>query len=136
MVAIDINDKTVKDLTEIMEEIKVKGGLFGAILGTHDGEILANNADENFDWHQVSAMCASALNSAVGLGETIGDRQTKSITVELEDKIIIVAPCEPKLFIALLVQKKTAKKVATVLSELEAYASKIEKRIQQSSVEI
>ncbi len=131
MVALVINEEIIKDLTDIMEEIKVKGNLFRAMLGTHDGNIIAKSADDSLDSDNISAMCASALSGAVGLGQTIGDRKTKSITVEVEDKIIIIEPCEPKLFIALLVQKKNAKKVATLLSELETYASKIEKRVQQ-----
>ncbi len=130
MVTTEINDEIVKSLTELMEEIKTKGDLYGVVLGTHDGTIIASSSTESFDSEHFSAMCASALNSAVGLGQTIGNRNMKSITVELEDKIIIVEPCEPKLFLTLLVLKKHAKKVASLLSELEGYSSRIEKCVQ------
>ena len=68
-------------------------------------------------------MCASVLESAIGLGKTIGDEKIDKIIAELENQTVLVIECDENTFLTLLLNEKS--KVSQILNEIEKYLRKI-----------
>ncbi|MFX1289123.1 MAG: roadblock/LC7 domain-containing protein, partial [Promethearchaeota archaeon] len=89
----------VKILTQIMDKIKESGNLLGVLLAYRDGGLIAENFKEKFDLDNFTSMCASVLESAIGLSHTIGDRKVIKIVAELGTQTIVITECDEKTFL-------------------------------------
>jgi len=117
------NSQKFEELSRVMGEIKDKGNLSGMIFADRDGRLIFENIGNEFNGTQFSSMCASVLESAAGLGQTIGNRKIKKIITELEEKTIIIVECNDKTFLTLLVNYNS--KVNLILSHLQDYIQKL-----------
>ncbi len=117
------NSQKFEELNRVLGEIKDKGNLSGAIFADRDGRLIFENIGNEFNGTQFSSMCASVLESAAGLGQTIGDRKIKKIITELEEKTIIIVECNDKTFLTLVVNYNS--KVNLILSHLQDYIQKL-----------
>ena len=112
-----------EDIKLILEEIKEKAKLIGVILAAHDGNLIFENVGHNFKGEKFSSMYASVVESATGLGQTIGDRKIEKIITELDEKTLITVECSDKTFLTLVV--KNDSNVNKVLIDLQNYIAKL-----------
>ncbi len=115
-----------KKLELVLEEIKNVGKLKGVILADRDGGLITENVGEDRDYNEFSAMCASVLESAEGLGQNIGGKVNKIIT-ELDKQTIVIIKCENKTFLSFLIEKDSHFEL--VLKKISDFTQKIENLI-------
>ncbi len=113
----------VKKLTQIMNLIKSNGNLLGVLFAYRDGGLIAENFKERIDFNNFTSMCASVLESAIGLGRTIGDRKTTKIIAELETQTIVITECDEKTFLVFNINKESNFNI--LLEKMEDYIRKI-----------
>jgi hypothetical protein len=68
-------------------------------------------------------MCASVLESAIGLGRTVGDRKAVKIIAELETQTIVITECDEKTF--LVFDLNFESDFNSILEKMEDYIRKI-----------
>ena len=112
-----------KSIKMIIDEMKELGNLKGIILSYRDGRLIAENIGEDSNYKEFAAMCASVLESAEGLGATIGVNKLNKIVAELDDKTIIIIECEHNLFLSFMIDLNS--KLESVLNNFSKYCSKL-----------
>ena len=113
----------VKKLTQIMNLIKSNGNLLGVLFAYRDGGLIAENFKERIDFNNFTSMCASVLESAIGLSRTLGDKKTTKIIAELETQTIVITECDEKTFLVFNINKESNFNV--LLEKMEDYIRKI-----------
>jgi predicted regulator of Ras-like GTPase activity (Roadblock/LC7/MglB family) len=113
----------VKKLTQIMDLIKSSGNLLGVLFAYRDGGLIAENFKERIDFNNFTSMCASVLESAIGLSRTMGDRKTIKIIAELETQTIVITECDEKTFLVFDLNYESNFDV--ILEKMEDYIRKI-----------
>jgi len=113
----------VKKLTQIMSLIKSNGNLLGVLFAYRDGGLIAENFKERIDFNNFTSMCASVLESAIGLSRTVGDRKTTKIIAELGTQTIVITECDEKTFLVFNINKESNFNV--ILEKMEDYIRKI-----------
>ena len=113
----------VKKLTQIMDLIKSSGKLLGVLFAYRDGGLIAENFKERIDFNNFTSMCASVLESAIGLSRTMGDRKTIKIIAELETQTIVITECDEKTFLVFDLNYESTFDV--ILDKMEDYIRKI-----------
>jgi len=113
----------VKKLTQIMNLIKNNGNLLGVLFAYRDGGLIAENFKEKIDFNNFTSMCASVLESAIGLSRTLGDKKTTKIIAELETQTIVITECDEKTFLVFNINKESNFNV--LLEKMEDYIRKI-----------
>jgi predicted regulator of Ras-like GTPase activity (Roadblock/LC7/MglB family) len=113
----------VKMLTQIMNLIKNNGNLLGVLFAYRDGGLIAENFKEKIDFNNFTSMCASVLESAIGLSRTLGDKKTTKIIAELETQTIVITECDEKTFLVFNINKESNFNV--LLEKMEDYIRKI-----------
>jgi len=113
----------VKKLNQIIDLIKSSGNLIGVLFAYRDGGLIAENFKERIDFNNFTSMCASVLESAIGLGRTIGDRKTTKIIAELNTQTIVITECDEKTFLVFNINKESDFNV--ILEKMEYYVRKI-----------
>ena len=113
----------VKKLNQIIDLIKSSGNLIGVLFAYRDGGLIAENFKERIDFNNFTSMCASVLESAIGLGRTIGDRKTTKIIAELNTQTIVITECDEKTFLVFNINKESNFNV--ILEKMEDYIRKI-----------
>lgn len=113
------------ELYQILDDIKNQGNLEGIIFAYRDGRLIVENIGDKFDSKKFISMCASVLESALGIGETIGNRKIHEIVAEVAEKAILIFECDDKTFLTILVKKES--NVNLILSKLNEIIQKIVK---------
>jgi len=113
----------VKKLTLIMDNIKKNGQLLGVLFAYRDGGLIAENFKEKINFDDFTSMCASVLESAIGLGRTMGDRKAVKIIADLGTQTIVITECDEKTFLVFDLNYDSNFNV--VLEKLEDYIRKI-----------
>ena len=114
---------SLKNVNVLLDEIKEKGDLNGVLLAFRDGGLISEAGENGLDRKQFSAMCASVLESAEGLGQTIGEGKIGKIITELKDQSILMIKCNKKSFLVLFF--KDDSKVSYITKNLDDYVQKI-----------
>ena len=114
-----INLEEFNKAYQLLHELSQKANLEGLIFAYRDGGIIAEIIGEEFNSKNFTSMCASILESAVGIGETIGNRKIKKIITELEEKTILIYECDKKTFLILIIKKES--NINLIFSKLEEY---------------
>ena len=113
-----------RDLKFILNELMEKGNFTGIILAHKNGEILNEIIKKNIDSKQFTSMCASVLESAVGLGETMGSQQIIKIVAELEGNTILFVHIKDKnVFLIIILNNKSDSNF--VSNQLDDYITEI-----------
>ncbi len=89
----------VKKLTQILDIIKENGNLLGVLFAYRDGSLIAENFKKNIDFDNFTSMCASVLESAISLGQAMGDKKTAKVIAELGTQTIVITECDEKTFL-------------------------------------
>ncbi|MFX0141349.1 MAG: roadblock/LC7 domain-containing protein [Candidatus Hodarchaeota archaeon] len=116
----------MEKLNQILNKLKQKGILKGVIFSYREGGIIAENFSEEypeFNRDVYSSMCASVLESALGLGKTIGGKRFNKIIAELDKDTIILIECDKKTFLSFILNDNS--KINPILDEIEKYIRKI-----------
>lgn len=110
-------------LQEIFDEIKEKGKFFGVVFAYRNGELIFQNIGDNFNSIKLASMCASVLEGASELGQTIGSKKINNVIAELEEKTTIIVECDKKSFFILILNKES--QVDIILNQLNEYVKLI-----------
>jgi len=112
-----------KNMDSLLGEIKEKGNLHGILLAFRDGGLISEVGEDGLNSIQFSAMCASVLESAEGLGKTIGEGKVGKIITELEEQSIIIVKCSKKTYLVLFF--KDDSKVEFIKKNLDRYIQQL-----------
>ena len=117
------NSAANKELNAVLNDLKEKGKFEGILVASRSGEIIYENLENINDIKKFTSMCASVLESALGLGKTMGNQRPKKITAELEEKTILIIEISEKTFIIFILNTQT--KTNLVLNQLDEYLEKL-----------
>ena len=116
-------DEKAKKLAQIMDKIKENGDLSGVLFAYRDGGLIAENFKEKINFDNFTSMCASVLESAIGLSHTMGDRKATRIIAELGNQTIVVMECDEKTFLVFDLTYESNFNV--ILEKMEDYIRKL-----------
>jgi len=116
-------DEKFKKLTQVMEAIKENGNLLGVLFAYRDGGLIAENFKDRINFDNFTSMCASVLESAIGLSHTMGDRKATKIIAELGNQTIVVMECDEKTFLVFDLTYES--NFNAILEKLEDYIRKL-----------
>lgn len=118
-----------EQLNLILNDMKNKGKLNGIVLANRDGDLIAENIENNFDGNTFAAMCASVLESAEDLKKTLGSKKISKIIADLENgQTIIIIECDSKTFISFILEKDS--QMERIFKNIDDYCLKILKNSQ------
>lgn len=106
-----------KEAKDLLTEFNQKGNLECIIYAYRDGGIITEITEDGFKNKNFTSMCASVLESALGIGETMGNRRILKIITELEEKTILIYECDDKTFLILIVKKTS--NINLIFNQLE-----------------
>ena len=115
-----------KKLESVLAELKDLGNLKGVVFAERDGDLIIENAGEQKDFNVFSAMVASVLESAEGLGQLIRGNVNKIIT-DLDELTIVIMECENKTFLSFLIEKDS--RFGLILDKIADFKKRIENLI-------
>ncbi len=114
----------LKEIRQILDQIKDLGKLDGVMLANRDGVLIVENINIRSDYNEFAAMTASVLESAEDMGNTIGINKIGNILAELENQSIIIIKCDnTNTFLTLIFKKES--NIERVLQKLDDYCQKI-----------
>ncbi|MFX1479137.1 MAG: roadblock/LC7 domain-containing protein [Promethearchaeota archaeon] len=120
----DNNNINSREVSLILDDLKENGKLTGVMLVNRNGEKIDEKIEEDIDSKILGSMCASVLESAIGLGETIGSQRVVKIIAELEENSLIIVEIKEILsFLVLIVNKHSD--VTFFLNLLDNYIQKL-----------
>jgi len=114
----------LKQVNLILNDMKNEGKLKGVVLAKRNGDLIAENIENNFDGSTFAAMCASMLESAEDLKKTLGVKKIRKIIADLESgQTIIIIECDSKTFISFILEKES--QIEKILKNIDEYCMKI-----------
>jgi predicted regulator of Ras-like GTPase activity (Roadblock/LC7/MglB family) len=111
------------ELFQIINDLKTNGNLDGAIFAYRDGGLIIESLGNNVKSEELVSMCASVLESAVGIGDTIGSQKINKIIAELEEKTILLFECDKYTFLILIINRES--EVSYILNRLDEIIQKM-----------
>jgi len=115
----------INEANQLLEELNQKADLDGIIFAYRDGGAIIEIIGDEFDSENFTSMCASVLESAVGIGETMGNRKINKIITELAEKTIFIFECDIKTFLILILKNES--NIDLILSKLHEYIKSLVK---------
>jgi len=113
----------IEKLNQTLGELKNKGNLLGVLFAYRNGGLIGKDFKEDIDFDNFTSMCASVLESATGLGRTMGDRKVNKIIAELEGQTIVIIECDEKTFLVFDINYESNFNI--ILEKIEGYIRKI-----------
>lgn len=114
----------LKEIRQILDQIKDLGKLDGVMLANRDGVLIVENINVRSDYNEFAAMAASVLESAEDMRNTIGINKIGNILAKLENQSIIIIKCDnTNTFLTLIFRKES--NIERVLQKLDDYCQKI-----------
>ncbi|MFW9901675.1 MAG: roadblock/LC7 domain-containing protein [Candidatus Thorarchaeota archaeon] len=114
-----------REVSQIINEIKDEANLEGIIFATRDGELISENIGDELNSKKIASMCATVLESAVGIGDSIGNQKIKKIIAELEEKTIFILDCDRSTFFIIIINRESH--ISSLMSKLEEVIQKVNK---------
>ena len=121
----DFRSDKFREVSQIINEIKDKANLEGIIFATRDGELISENIGDELNSKKIASMCATVLESAVGIGDSIGNQKVKKIIAELEEKTIFILDCNRSTFFIIILNRESH--ISALMSKLEEVIQKVNK---------
>jgi predicted regulator of Ras-like GTPase activity (Roadblock/LC7/MglB family) len=106
-----------REVSQIINEIKNDANLDGIIYARRDGELISENIGDDFDSKNFASMCATVLESAVGIGKSIGNQKFKKVIAELGEKTILILEGNSSTFFILIINRESH--ISYVLKKLD-----------------
>ncbi len=95
------------ELFQLINDLKNNGNLDGAIFAYRDGGLIIESIGNNGKSKELLSMCASVLESAVGIGDVIGSQKITKVIAELEEKTILIFECDNNTFLILVINRES-----------------------------
>jgi predicted regulator of Ras-like GTPase activity (Roadblock/LC7/MglB family) len=111
------------NLFPILNELKNKANLDGIIYAYRDGRVITDIIGTEFNSKKFSSMCASVLESAVEIGETIGNQKINKVIAELGEKSILIFECDNNTFLVMAINRES--EISYILSIVSDIIQKI-----------
>ena len=111
------------ELAHILGELRTKGNFTGVLFAKRNGELIKENAEKFIDSKELVSMCASVVEGATGLSETMGNQQANKIIAELNEETIYIAKVNQNSFLICILNAQSNYRV--ILEDLENYIQKI-----------
>jgi predicted regulator of Ras-like GTPase activity (Roadblock/LC7/MglB family) len=117
------NLQNQSELFQLINELKTNGNLDGAIFAYRDGGLIIESLGNSVKGKELVSMCASVLESAVGIGDAIGSQKINKIIAELEGKTILIFECDIYTFLILIINRESD--TSYIFNELEELVQKM-----------
>ncbi|MFX1376068.1 MAG: roadblock/LC7 domain-containing protein [Promethearchaeota archaeon] len=117
------NSKDNSELTQILVELKNKGNFTGVILAKRNGELINENIEKPIDSKEFVSMCASVLEGANGLSETMRNQEVNKVITELNEESIVIVKVNKNSFLICILNEKS--KSNLILEHLDNFIHKI-----------
>lgn len=101
------NLQNQSELFQLINDLKTNGNLDGAIFAYRDGGLIIESLGNKVKGKELVSMCASVLESAVGIGDAIGSQKINKIIAELEGKTILIFECDTNTFLILIINRES-----------------------------
>ena len=115
----------INEANQLLQELNQKADLDGIIFAYRDGGAIIEIIGDEFNSENFTSMCASVLESAVGIGETMGNRKINKIVTELAEKTIFIFECDIKTFLILILKNES--NIDLILTKLHEYIQSLVK---------
>ncbi|MFX1278524.1 MAG: roadblock/LC7 domain-containing protein [Promethearchaeota archaeon] len=120
---LDYNSKNVEGIAPIINELRYKGNLTGVLYVKNNGELIDESIEKSIDSKAFASMCASVLESATEIRDTLGDQQINKIIAELENESIIIVKIDKNTFLVCILNVQS--NITLILEDLSNYIHKI-----------
>ncbi|MFX1426860.1 MAG: roadblock/LC7 domain-containing protein [Promethearchaeota archaeon] len=117
------NSEDSDELTNIINELKTQGNFTGVLYIRRDGEILNESIEKPIDTKAFASMCASVLEGAMELSETMGNQNIRKIIAELNNETIIIIRIENSSFLVCILNPQSNSNL--LLEDLDRYIQNI-----------
>ncbi|MFX0029963.1 MAG: roadblock/LC7 domain-containing protein [Candidatus Hermodarchaeota archaeon] len=117
------NSEDSDELTNIINELKARGNFTGVLYIRRDGEILNESIEKPIDTKAFASMCASVLEGAMELSETMGNQNIRKIIAELNNETIIIIRIENSSFLVCILNPQSNSNL--LLEDLDRYIQNI-----------
>ncbi|MFX1570205.1 MAG: roadblock/LC7 domain-containing protein [Promethearchaeota archaeon] len=122
----DSRSDKFREVSQIINEIKDKANLDGIIFANKDGALISESIGNELNSKKIASMCATVLESAVGIGDSIGNQKIKKIIAELEEKTIFILECDSSTFFIIIINRESH--ISYTMNKLEEVIQKVNKR--------
>ncbi len=119
------NSGKINEANQLLHELNQKANLDGIIFAYRDGGVIIEIIGDEFNSKNFTSMCASVLESAVGIGKTMGNRKINKIITELAEKTIFIFECDINTFLIMIVKKDS--NINLIFSKLQEYIQSLVK---------
>jgi len=85
-----------------LEPYRKTPGIIAALLISHDGFVVAADADDGFDTAAVAAQVAGAIDMGARLAGELGQREANYISLEFDEVNVVLAPFGSELMLTLV----------------------------------
>jgi len=121
----DSHSNKYSEVSQLVNEIKNNENLDGIIFAYRDGELISENIGDELNCRNFASMCATVLESAIGIGEIIGNQKFKKVIAELEDKTLLIFECDNNTFFILIINRES--NISYIINKLENIIQKVTK---------
>jgi predicted regulator of Ras-like GTPase activity (Roadblock/LC7/MglB family) len=112
-----------KELTYVLDELKVKGKFTGVLFVKRDGEIISEKIENTINSKELASMCASVLEGASGISNTIENQQVNKIIAELNEETLLISKINKDVFLVFILN--TQSNSSLIFEDLDMYIQKI-----------
>jgi len=97
-----VTEQQPDTLAATLRPYRENPGVVAALLVSRDGFVIAADADESVDVTAVAAHLGGILDVGARLARELGQRETRHVFVELDDRTVLVSPFGDELLLALV----------------------------------
>jgi predicted regulator of Ras-like GTPase activity (Roadblock/LC7/MglB family) len=101
-------------LTAKLAELRTNPGITAALLISHDGFLVAADAEESLEAEAVAAQVAGIIDIGRRLADELGQAESRYVSIELDSLNVVLAPFGQELLLALIGDPSTLKLAYTL----------------------
>lgn len=102
-------------LTAKLAELRTNPGIRAALLISHDGFLVASDADADLPIEAIAAQVAGVIDVGRRLADELGQAESHYISVELDSLNVVLAPFGQELLLALVGDPATLRLAYTLV---------------------
>ncbi|MHA1913761.1 MAG: roadblock/LC7 domain-containing protein [Promethearchaeota archaeon] len=96
-----------KNVIPLLDTIKELGNFTGIIFAKRNGELIYQNIQEKIDMLGFTSMCASVLESAIGLGTNLGSQKIRKIIADFDIASVLLAEVSKEAFVIFILNENS-----------------------------
>jgi predicted regulator of Ras-like GTPase activity (Roadblock/LC7/MglB family) len=90
---------------QLLDTLKELGNFAGIIFAKRNGELIHHNLREKFDMSGFASMCASVLESAIGLGMNLGSQKISKIIADFDEISVLFTEVSNDAFVIFILNE-------------------------------